>query len=272
LYGINDASIENSELKNVPNCMINVDYSYNTYFSNVINDINDKSLYAVKYCSGEGDSSINSNSSYNLGWFPNDYTLGNLRNINELSLYNRTHSYDVIDGILVHNNTKSYFILPQCISNWIKQIEPCVNGVSRINYLDNNYCESIITLPELNDTNEVCSLIPITDSKNIFATFTELDLIFIIILGITLYFPFYMNNKKYYAVYVFSGIILCLYTLFLTNKMLKIFIDNTFFIYFLRDLLWLFAGILLILGGLQAWSNLMDMIYGEKNSKGMRKK
>jgi hypothetical protein len=237
LYGTNNANIENTEIKNIPWCTINVDYAYDTLFLNVVNDINDVALFSVKYCSGEGTSSINPSSSYNTGWFPRDYTQNYFTSINDLSLYNLTNSYDVISDVLVRNHTKSYFIYPNCLTNWIKQSTACINGVRLIEYKDSNTCDSTANIPLSNNTNEECTTkIEFTGSTDLyvilifalfFITFFILALkvlpqffivdgLLILILGF--YYFLSYHNLWIFIGSIFTGVLICLVGIFFPGK------------------------------------------------------
>jgi hypothetical protein len=127
-----------------------------------MNDMQTLEMTIPKFCIGENPSTINPLSSYNLGWFPKDYTDIYIVNIDENSYYNISNSYDVVyddpNYIFVENNTKYYFIFPECPQDWIKEVEPCIDGVRLISYRDVNYCNSYSTIPSDNSTNEYCGI------------------------------------------------------------------------------------------------------------------
>jgi hypothetical protein len=86
------------------------------------------------------------------------------------------------------------------------------------------------------------------NNSGILENFTMLDLIFIIILVISLYFPFYMNKKEMFSVYLFSGIILGIYTLYVTNKLMSVLNDNTGYVLFVRIILFALSVMLIVTG------------------------
>lgn len=52
-----------------------------------------------------------------------------------------------------------------CVEDWINSVEPCVNGVSIINYVDLHNCGSYVNLPLNNGTNDYCSTIIINKNE-----------------------------------------------------------------------------------------------------------
>jgi hypothetical protein len=160
LIGMTNAIISNNDIISFYICGISLNGATNILFYNNRNGIENFEMTIPKFCMGEYESSINSLSTYNLGWFPRDYNSVLITNLNENSYYNISKSYNVIyedpNYIMIANKSKSYFIYPVCQQNWIKQVEPCINSVSLINYIDENDCELYSNLPINNNTNENC--------------------------------------------------------------------------------------------------------------------
>lgn len=190
--------------------------------------------------------------------------------LNYTIIYYDNSNCDTLENLPISNGS----IVSCSFENWVRITKPCNYGTRLIEYYDTLNSNLTYYLPVNNNTYENCTLeSTITfNSKSVIFTLTELDLLYYIIIGILIYFPFYMNNKKYFALYIFVGIILGIYTIYLESKLLDIFIENTFFVNLIKWILLSISLSFFAYGILQGWSNLMDMIFGEKDSKGMRKK
>jgi hypothetical protein len=190
--------------------------------------------------------------------------------LNYTIIYYDNSNCNTLENLPISNGS----IVSCSLENWERVTKPCNYGTRLIEYYDTLNSNLTYYLPVNNNTYENCTLeSTITfNSKSVIFTLTELDLLYYIIIGILIYFPFYMNNKKYFALYIFVGIILGIYTIYLESKLLDIFIENTFFVNLIKWILLSISLSFFAYGILQGWSNLMDMIFGEKDSKGMRKK
>lgn len=159
-----------------------------------------------------------------------------------------------------------------CTDVWIKHLGTCnvFDETKLIYYTENNSCNETINLPSDNNTYINCTQKPTTinfDSKSIIFTFTELDLIFLIIFAITIYFPFYMNKKEWLGLYFASGIILGIYTIYVTNKLFAIFTTDTMFVYFILILFECISAILLLIGFMQLIEVFLNILFGSKDLK-----
>jgi hypothetical protein len=106
-------------------------------------------------------------------------------------------------------------------------------------------------------------------SKGILNTFTEIDFIFLIMLALLIYFPFYMNDKRYQALYLIAGILTAVYNIFLRNKLLTQFASDTIIVNAIYILVLCVAGVLVVFGIIMSFSVFLDLIFGSdrKNKK-----
>lgn len=144
-----------------------------------------------------------------------------------------------------------------CQNEYNLTLKPCIDGLTIKEYYDVNDCNEQYDFPLDNGTYVLCTSQPtqingtITATLNttsILNTFTEMDAIFLIIIIITLYFPFYMNKDEWLWLYILSGIFLAGYTLFLSSKFLILFPDFTYYTYTLSIFLYLISLSLCIIG------------------------
>lgn len=144
-----------------------------------------------------------------------------------------------------------------CQNEYNLSLKPCIDGLTIKEYYDVNDCNEQYDLPLDNGSYVLCTSQPtqingtITATLNttsILNTFTEMDAIFLIIIIITLYFPFYMNKDEWLWLYILSGIFLAGYTLFLSSKFLILFPNFTYYTYALSIFLYLISLSLCIIG------------------------
>jgi hypothetical protein len=142
-----------------------------------------------------------------------------------------------------------------CYNNINKTTQPCINNAQLNIYSDTNTCDSLLEImPADNGTYVSCvSLYTVDfDSDSIILTITELDILFWILIIVLIYFPFYMNDKRYMALYVFAGLLLGFYTMYMTNKLNAVIADNTAFVYIIGVMLYCLALLLMIFGFIHA--------------------
>jgi hypothetical protein len=166
--------------------------SNETYFYNVNNNVNNVTIPILKFKSIY--STIDQTSTYNLGWFPSNYTDNNVSNYNKTSLYNVTNSWSIVNMTLVKNYSIRYFTFPICEENWSLIIKSCQeDGTKLISYIDVNDCRTYIQLPLTNNTYESC-IIPSTEGEiNIV---NALNLIALVMIAFILVYIFKSGDKK----------------------------------------------------------------------------
>jgi parallel beta-helix repeat protein len=164
ILGVSNPVISNNNISDYAVCGIALDGVSNALLYNNDNEVDILDLVNIKFCMGENPSSIDIFSSYNRGWFPDNRFVTNTYSVDDNSFYNLSNSYDVYfeyENNTYHmerNLTKSYFINPECIENWIKDVNPCINTVRLISYHDTSLCNSLNNLPSDNSTNEYCNI------------------------------------------------------------------------------------------------------------------
>jgi parallel beta-helix repeat protein len=162
LTGVYRPILRDNYIEGYAVCGIGLNAVTQAYLYNNRNDLQTGLDGNLKFCLGEYESTIDSLSSYNLGWFTKDYTDTITTYSDELSLYNLSNSYDVVfndsNYELVYNASKSYFIFPDCIPEWIKQPTSCIDGISLDEYYDDNDCNLMTGLPVTNNTYQYCYL------------------------------------------------------------------------------------------------------------------
>jgi hypothetical protein len=131
---------------------------------------------------------------------------------NNISTGNHTYYVNVCynNGCSINNSC-----LNICVNNYERYNENCVNNFKLINYYDANNCPIEYDFPTTNGTYENCTTPPTTINNNISLDPTLISLIlFIIVLYLSFSFA-YNSEGKLKATYIFFGIMLYFFNLFL---------------------------------------------------------
>lgn len=139
-----------------------------------------------------------------------------------------------------------------CENSYIQQISGCVNGIQNITYIDFNSCPVEFGKPA--GFSQVCGgggtggNTTITFPNAFIFTFTEIDFIFLAMIVLLIFFPFYMNDKRYMMLYMIAGTILLIYRIYVANKLNALNPDNTYFVYIIKILLGIIALVFIFIG------------------------
>lgn len=125
-------------------------------------------------------------------------------------------SCDVDDSNTIPSGCTLYI----CTTNFVKQLQPCINGLSLIYYQDTNYCNKPYGLPVNNGTYEACVVAP---TKNIISFDTNLTIVIFIMIIIIIAIIIGLVLKKGIFFYI-SGIMTLLLGIFM--KTTYAVIDN----------------------------------------------
>lgn len=211
------------------------------------------------------------NYTFYLNAFPHfTESLSFTENMSKISYPHGIYPYYVEAFNTYGMNTSSTCYMNVCVNNYATVSTPCVAGSQLLTYSDTHSCAYKLDFPVDNGTYVACAELPTAitiDSKSFLNTLTEIDILFWIIIAILLYLPFYMNDDRYMTLYLFASIIVAGYGLYVGNKLLRIFIDDTFFVYSLQMLIYIIAGVFLVLGILYSSKTILDLMYGTDRGK-----